>query len=66
MPVRPMTDEEAEKFFGNGLVIFGQKRPLPLSKSSETVESSSASEPDTMKPAQDAIESWGKEKFGGK
>lgn len=66
MPVRPMTDEEAEQIFGGGLVIFGQKRPLPSSESSETQESSSASEPDPMQPAVDAIEEWGRKTFEGR
>lgn len=66
MPVRPMTDEEAERYFGSGLVIFGQKRPQPLSESSETQGSSSASEPDPMQPAVNAIEGWLESKFKGK
>jgi len=63
MPVRPMTDEEAELYFGNGLVIFGQKRPQPSSKNSEPKESSSATDP--MQPAQQALEDWGKRMFKG-
>jgi hypothetical protein len=35
MPVREMTDAEAERIFGGGLVIFGQKRPQPSSASSQ-------------------------------
>lgn len=62
MPVRPMTDEEAELYFGNGLVIFGQKRPQPSSKNSEPKESSSAT--DLMQPAQQALEEALKRKFG--
>jgi len=33
MSVRPMTDEEAEPYFGSGLMIFGQERPKPLNQS---------------------------------
>jgi|LakMenEpi03Aug12_release.lakeMendotaPanAssembly.Ray.scaffolds.fasta_scaffold5911185_1 hypothetical protein len=32
MPVRQMTDEEADRIFGGGLVIFGQVRPKILIK----------------------------------
>jgi hypothetical protein len=58
-----MTDEEAERYFGNGLVIFGQKRPQPSSESSATPESGSATEADPMQPAVDAIEEWGRRTF---
>ena len=34
MPVRNMTDEERDRIFGNGLIIFGQVRP-PIVKSKE-------------------------------
>lgn len=36
MPVRKMTDEEVEKFFGGGLVFFGQKKPLPSKQKAKT------------------------------
>jgi len=29
MPVRMMTDEEKEKFFGSGFIVIGQQRPVP-------------------------------------
>jgi len=61
-----MTDEEAERIFGGGLVIFGQKRPQPSSESSATPESSSATEADPMQPAVDAIEEWGRRTFIGR
>jgi hypothetical protein len=61
-----MTDEEAERIFGGGLVIFGQKRPQPSSESSVTPESGSATEADPMQPAVDAIEEWGPKTFGGR
>ncbi len=32
MPVRPMNDEERDRIFGGGLVIFGQVRPTILMK----------------------------------
>lgn len=65
MAVRPMTDEEAERIFGGGLVILGQKRPQPSSENSATPGASSATEPDPMQPAVDAIEEWGRKTFGG-
>lgn len=34
MPVRKMTDDERDRIFGNGLIIFGQVRP-PIVKSQE-------------------------------
>jgi len=37
MPVRNMTDEERDRIFGNGLIIFGQVRP-PIVKSKEVSE----------------------------
>ena len=46
MPVRPMTDEEAERIFGEGRVTFGHKRPQPSSESSTESESSEATAPD--------------------
>ena len=30
MPVRPMNDEERDRVFGGGLIIFGQVRPTIL------------------------------------
>lgn len=64
MPVRPMTDEEAERYFGGGLVIFGQKRPRPSSESSETPASSSANEPDPMRQTVGTTERASEEGFG--
>ena len=31
MPVRQMTEEESERIFGSGLVIFGMRKPTPRS-----------------------------------
>lgn len=31
MPVRPMTDEEADEIFGGGMLIFGQRKPTARS-----------------------------------
>jgi hypothetical protein len=30
MPVRNMTDDERDRIFGNGLIIFGQVRPTTM------------------------------------
>lgn len=54
MPVRKMTDEEVEKFFGGGLVIFGQKKPLPSSRGSPAPESPRALNVDVTLSAADA------------
>ncbi len=50
MPVRPMTDEEAERIFGSGRVLFGQKRPQPSGESSKQKESSLPAEPEKKQP----------------
>jgi hypothetical protein len=42
MPVREMTDEEAERYFGSGLVILGQKPPQSSSGKSRPQESGQA------------------------
>jgi hypothetical protein len=57
-----MTDEEAEHYFGNGLVTFNQRRPEPSSKNFEPKESSSATDP--MQPAVDAMEEALQRKLG--
>ena len=45
MAVRPMTDAEAERIFGKGLVLFGQKRPQPSSENSQASPSDAATVP---------------------
>jgi hypothetical protein len=35
MPVKEMTEEDKKRFFGNGFVIFGQKRPTPSKSNSK-------------------------------
>ncbi len=38
MPVRKMTKQEVEEFYGNGVVIFGGKRPVPSTTNSEALK----------------------------
>ena len=30
MPIKPMTQEDKERIFGSGLIIFRQLKPLPV------------------------------------
>lgn len=45
MPVRPMTDAEAERIFGGGLVLFGQKRPQPSNENKQASPSEAPTVP---------------------
>lgn len=58
MVYRKATPEETQALFGDGLVLFGQKRPAPSAQNSTPPASGSAEEPDPMLPAAQALESW--------
>lgn len=47
MPVREMTDQEAEMIFGGGQIIFGMKRPTSSGQNSD-----SGTPPTSANPAQ--------------
>ena len=47
MPVRRMTDEEAEEIFGSGLIVIGVKRPnRPLTPHTNEVTDEKTTEKD--------------------
>lgn len=56
MPIKPMTQEDKERIFGSGLIIFRQPKPLPVKDVEQVTKDDKVSMEPTL-PKEDGDES---------